>query len=191
MRGNTSHHTAEGTGILISPALQGRIPCPDREPVVLLPAPWEVHPIAGRQLQSTNGYPSTAIGYLPTAIGYTPTAIGYPLTAIVGRIGHSEFFFLSLRHPLAVPMDSSDAEFDESLRARGSEEGAAFSSQRASGAASWPRPKGAGPSVPLAPPSQSPALFCRGCGSAPPPPPPPSVAVSPMGAPPAVLSPSP
>ena len=47
------------------------------------------------------GYPPTAIGYTPTAIGYTPTAIGYPPTAIsyppaaiIGRIGHSEFFFL-------------------------------------------------------------------------------------------------
>ena len=41
-----------------------------------------------------SGYPPTAIGYPPTAIGYPPTAIGYPPTAIVGRIGHSEFFFL-------------------------------------------------------------------------------------------------
>ena len=47
------------------------------------------------------GYPPTAIGYTPTAIGYTPTAIGYPPTAIsyppaaiIGRIGHSEFFFI-------------------------------------------------------------------------------------------------
>ena len=46
------------------------------------------------------GYPPTAIGYTPTAIGYPPTAIGYPPTAIsyppaaiIGRIGHSEFFF--------------------------------------------------------------------------------------------------
>ena len=39
------------------------------------------------------GYPPTAIGYPPTASGYPPTAIGYPPTAIVGRIGHSEFFF--------------------------------------------------------------------------------------------------
>ena len=46
------------------------------------------------------GYPPTAIGYTPTAIGYPPTAIGcpptaigYPPAAIVGRIGHSEFFF--------------------------------------------------------------------------------------------------
>ena len=45
------------------------------------------------------GYPPTAIGYPPTAIGYPPTAIGYPPTAIVGRIGHSELFFFSLRHP--------------------------------------------------------------------------------------------
>ena len=45
------------------------------------------------------GYPPTAVGYPPTAIGYPPTAVGYPPTAIVGRIGHSEFFF-SLRHPL-------------------------------------------------------------------------------------------
>ena len=58
------------------------------------------------------GYPPTAIGYTPTAIGYTPTAIGYPPTAIgylpaaiVGRIGHSEFFF-SLRHPLMLTMDT-------------------------------------------------------------------------------------
>ena len=42
---------------------------------------------------TTIGYPPTAIGYPPTAIGYTPTAIGYPPAAIVGRIGHSEFFF--------------------------------------------------------------------------------------------------
>ena len=48
------------------------------------------------------GYPPTAIGYTPTAIGYPPTAIGYPPAAIVGRIGHSEFFFLSLRHPLPL-----------------------------------------------------------------------------------------
>ena len=40
-------------------------------------------------------------GYPPTAIGYTPTAIGYTPTAIVGRIGHSEFLFPSLRHPLS------------------------------------------------------------------------------------------
>ena len=46
------------------------------------------------------GYPPTAIGYPPTAIGYPPTAIGYPPAAIVGRIGHSEFFFFSLWHPL-------------------------------------------------------------------------------------------
>ena len=39
------------------------------------------------------GYTATAIGYPPTAIGYTPTAIGYPPATIVGRIGHSEFFF--------------------------------------------------------------------------------------------------
>ena len=39
------------------------------------------------------GYTPTAIGYPPTAIGYTPTAIGYPPAAIVGRIGHSEFFY--------------------------------------------------------------------------------------------------
>ena len=46
------------------------------------------------------GYPPTAIGYTPTTIGYPPTAIGYPPAAIVGRIGDSEFFFFSLRHPL-------------------------------------------------------------------------------------------
>ena len=40
------------------------------------------------------GYPPTAIGYPPTAIGYPPTAISYPPAAIIGRIGHSEFFFL-------------------------------------------------------------------------------------------------
>ena len=39
------------------------------------------------------GYPPTAIGYTPTAIGYPPTAISYPPAAIIGRIGHSEFFF--------------------------------------------------------------------------------------------------
>ena len=48
------------------------------------------------------GYTPTAIGYPPTAIGYPPAAIGYPPAAIVGRIGHSEFFFfISLRHPLS------------------------------------------------------------------------------------------
>ena len=35
----------------------------------------------------------TPSGYPPTASGYPPTAIGYPPTAIIGRIGHSEFFF--------------------------------------------------------------------------------------------------
>ena len=45
------------------------------------------------------GYTPTAIGYTPTAIGYTPTAIGYPPAAIVGRIGHSEFFFFSIMAP--------------------------------------------------------------------------------------------
>ena len=52
------------------------------------------------------GYPPTAIGYTPTAIGYTPTAIGYPPTAIsyppaaiIGRIGHSEFFFSIMATP--------------------------------------------------------------------------------------------
>ena len=40
------------------------------------------------------GYPPTAIGYTPTAIGYPPTAISYPPAAIIGRIGHSEFFFI-------------------------------------------------------------------------------------------------
>ena len=56
------------------------------------------------------GYPPTAIGYTPTAIGYTPTAIGhppaaigYPPAAIVGRIGHSEFFFLFITAPPAPP----------------------------------------------------------------------------------------
>ena len=44
-------------------------------------------------------YPPTAIGYTPTAIGYPPTAIGYPLAAIVGRIGHSEFFFSFITAP--------------------------------------------------------------------------------------------
>ena len=42
------------------------------------------------------GYPPTAIGYTPTAIGYPPTAISYPPAAIIGRIGHSEFFFYFL-----------------------------------------------------------------------------------------------
>ena len=40
------------------------------------------------------GYPPTAIGYTPTAIGYPPAAISYPPAAIIGRIGHSEFFFI-------------------------------------------------------------------------------------------------
>ena len=44
-------------------------------------------------LLTPSGYPPTAVGYLPTAVGYPPTAVGYPPTAIVGRIGHSEFFF--------------------------------------------------------------------------------------------------
>ena len=44
--------------------------------------------------------PPTAIGYPPTAIGYPPTALGYPPTAIVGRIGHSEFFFSFITAPL-------------------------------------------------------------------------------------------
>jgi hypothetical protein len=39
------------------------------------------------------GCPPTAIGCPPTAIGYPPTAISYPPAAIIGRIGHSEFFF--------------------------------------------------------------------------------------------------
>ena len=39
------------------------------------------------------GYPPTAIGYTPMAISYPPTAIGYPPATIIGRIGHSEFFF--------------------------------------------------------------------------------------------------
>ena len=38
-------------------------------------------------------------GYPPTAIGYPPTAIGYTPTAIVGRIGHSEFFFFHYGTP--------------------------------------------------------------------------------------------
>ena len=45
------------------------------------------------------GYPPTAIGYPPAAIGYPPTAIGYPPAAIVGRIGHSEFFFFIMAPP--------------------------------------------------------------------------------------------
>ena len=45
------------------------------------------------------GYPPTAIGYPPTAIGYPPTAIGYPPAAIVGRNGHSEFFFFITAPP--------------------------------------------------------------------------------------------
>ena len=40
------------------------------------------------------GYTPTAIGYTPTTIGYPPTAISYPPAAIIGRIGHSEFFFI-------------------------------------------------------------------------------------------------
>ena len=86
-------------------------------PPSLLDFGWEV-PDHGRQRQGVpyghspfffyhgihslmfGGDPPTAIGYPPTTIGYTPTTIGYPPTAIVGRIGHSEFSFLSLRHPL-------------------------------------------------------------------------------------------
>ena len=45
------------------------------------------------------GYPPTAIGCTPTAISYPPTAIGYPPAAIVGRIGHSEFFFFITAPP--------------------------------------------------------------------------------------------
>ena len=55
------------------------------------------------------GYPPTAIGYTPTAMGYPPTAIGYPPTAIsyppaaiIGRIGHSEFFFFFIMAALAA-----------------------------------------------------------------------------------------
>ena len=50
------------------------------------------------------GYPPTAIGYPPTASGYPPTAIGYPPTAIVGRIGHSEFFFFNYGTPCSGQM---------------------------------------------------------------------------------------
>ena len=39
-------------------------------------------------------------GYPPTAISYPPTAISYPPAAIIGRIGHSEFFFFILWQPL-------------------------------------------------------------------------------------------
>ena len=45
------------------------------------------------------GHTPTAIGYPPTAIGCTPTAIGYPPAAILGRIGHSEFFFFIAAPP--------------------------------------------------------------------------------------------
>ena len=38
-------------------------------------------------------------GYPPTTIGDPPTAIGYTPTAIVGRIGHSEFFFFITAPP--------------------------------------------------------------------------------------------
>ena len=55
-------------------------------------------------------HPLSDVWWLPTNRHRLPTnrhwlhtnAIGYPLAAIVGRIGHSEFFFLSLRHPLVV-----------------------------------------------------------------------------------------
>ena len=71
-------------------------------------------PTANGYTPTAIGYPPTAIGYPPTAIGYTPmaisytpmaisyppTAIRYPPAAIIGRIGHSEFFFFSLWHPL-------------------------------------------------------------------------------------------
>ena len=45
------------------------------------------------------GYTPTAISYPPTAIGYPPTAISYPPAAIIGRIGHSEFFFIIMATP--------------------------------------------------------------------------------------------
>ena len=45
------------------------------------------------------GYTPTAISYPPTAIGYPPTAISYPPAAIIGRIGHSEFFFYIMATP--------------------------------------------------------------------------------------------
>ena len=49
--------------------------------------------------QPAIGYPPTTIGYTQTAIGYPPPAIGYPPAAIVGRIGHSEFFFFLITAP--------------------------------------------------------------------------------------------
>ena len=47
-------------------------------------------------------YPPAAIGYTPTVIGYPPTAIGYSPAAIVGRIGHSEFFFSIMAPPVSA-----------------------------------------------------------------------------------------
>ena len=55
----------------------------------------------------------TPSGYPPTAIGYPPTAIGYPPTAIVGRIGHSEFFF----SVTAPPGGTADGSHDTHGRA--------------------------------------------------------------------------
>ena len=57
------------------------------------------------------GYPPTAIGYPPTAIGYPPTAIGYPPAAIVGRIGHSVFFFPITAPPGVVSPAASGMTF--------------------------------------------------------------------------------
>ena len=57
------------------------------------------------------GYPPTAIGYPPTAIGYPPTAISYPPAAIVGRIGHSEFFFFFLYYGNPCPHPTQSVRF--------------------------------------------------------------------------------
>ena len=62
------------------------------------------------------GHPPTAIGYPPTAIGYSPTAIGYPPAAIVGRIGHSEFFFFITAPPAHVPCFAGLPHGDKALR---------------------------------------------------------------------------
>ena len=94
--------------------MQGTIgPCPPPPPPPGRGCHKDAHPpplffYYGIHSLMFGGYPPTAISYPPTAIGYTPTAIGYPSTAIgyppaaiVGHIGHSEFFFSSLWHPLA------------------------------------------------------------------------------------------
>ena len=81
------------------------------------------------------GYPPTAIGYPPTAIGYPPTAIGYPPTAIVGRIGHSEFFFF-----ITAPPGPAVLSFPLRCPALGGLNGHGPALQRRSGIRCWITP---------------------------------------------------